>query len=369
MAFSVPLNAWPFSDFTFEDEKMKRCPTCQKTFDDAMRFCQTDGTPLVEDVTPADPYKTMVASKEDIAAALRSQTETGPSSAGIGAPEDEPLQIPDKPIAAKALDSELETKLAGRDDAQVIDLPPLAETAQPELPSFREPSVAQPSFGNAPPASPFSGQTPVQRDDYPTTPPIPSPFGGSKPLASEPTPTPTPKAIEPEPATTPRFEPEPEPEPTYFEPVPETPQYAEPERPVAASSFNPFEPQSAASGPLAASQSDWQMQTPNQGATGMSSPLPAAGQKLNQTLPIISLVAAIVSICCWISPLTGIVALITGFLGMKNANSNPSQYGGKTLAIVGMILGGLLFFVGIAYWIFVVFFNGAALLMQMANQR
>src|SRR6185369_4036351 len=138
MAFSVPLNAWPFSDFTFEDEKMKRCLTCQKTFDDAMRFCQTDGTPLVEDVAPVDPYRTMVASKEDIAAALRSQTE----SAGIGAPEEEPLQIPDKPIASQTPDSELETKLGGRDDAQVIDLPPLAETAQPELPSFSEPVVA-----------------------------------------------------------------------------------------------------------------------------------------------------------------------------------------------------------------------------------
>ena len=121
MAFSVPLNAWPFSDFTFEDEKMKRCPTCQKTFDDAMRFCQTDGTPLVEDVTPADPYKTMVASKEDIAAALRSQTETGPSSAGIGAPEDEPLQA-SLPQAAGEEDPLLlvrseSPKLVGDDEA------------------------------------------------------------------------------------------------------------------------------------------------------------------------------------------------------------------------------------------------------------
>jgi hypothetical protein len=53
---------------------------------------------------------------------------------------------------------------------------------------------------------------------------------------------------------------------------------------------------------------------------------------------------------------------------MKNANNNPSQYGGKTMAIIGMVLGGLLWIVGIAYWVFVVFFNGAAVLMQMANQ-
>ena len=63
---------------------MKRCPNCQKTFDDAMRFCQTDGTPLVDDAPPADPYKTMVASKEDIQAALSSSQNEQPSAAGIG---------------------------------------------------------------------------------------------------------------------------------------------------------------------------------------------------------------------------------------------------------------------------------------------
>ena len=52
---------------------MKRCPTCQKTFDDSMRFCQTDGTPLVDDAPPVDPYKTMVASKEEIFAAISSE--------------------------------------------------------------------------------------------------------------------------------------------------------------------------------------------------------------------------------------------------------------------------------------------------------
>ena len=43
---------------------MKRCPTCQKEFADSMRFCQTDGTPLLDTVEPpipVDPFKTMVA--------------------------------------------------------------------------------------------------------------------------------------------------------------------------------------------------------------------------------------------------------------------------------------------------------------------
>ena len=40
---------------------MKKCPSCQKIFDDSMRFCQVDGTPLVEDVPAFDPYATIVA--------------------------------------------------------------------------------------------------------------------------------------------------------------------------------------------------------------------------------------------------------------------------------------------------------------------
>src|SRR6476646_7806802 len=34
---------------------MKKCPTCGKTFDDNMRFCQVDGTPLVDDASAATP--------------------------------------------------------------------------------------------------------------------------------------------------------------------------------------------------------------------------------------------------------------------------------------------------------------------------
>jgi hypothetical protein len=49
--------------------------------------------------------------------------------------------------------------------------------------------------------------------------------------------------------------------------------------------------------------------------------------------------------------LTGIAAVIIGYLGMKNANNDPVNYGGKTMAIVGMILGGLFLLIGIVYYI------------------
>jgi hypothetical protein len=83
-------------------------------------------------------------------------------------------------------------------------------------------------------------------------------------------------------------------------------------------------------------------------------PPPAGGAGLNQTLPIISLVFGIVSLCCYISPLTGLVALITGYMGMKNANNDPQHFGGKGLAIAGMITGGIMFLIGAAYYIFII---------------
>jgi hypothetical protein len=86
--------------------------------------------------------------------------------------------------------------------------------------------------------------------------------------------------------------------------------------------------------------SNWQNQSvsPNQ-PSYMAPPVMAAG--LNQTLPIISLVLGILAIliCCYGGFPFGIAAVITGYLGMNNANSNPSQYGGKGLAIAGMVMG------------------------------
>ena len=325
-----------------------------------MRFCQTDGTRLVEDATPQDPYKTMVASKEDLQAALSGSpiTPEPNASAGIGAPDDEPLEIPSTPPASRP-DSEFETKLAGRD---VIEIPPLSDAAPPEPPKFNEPSALPPSFGASSPEPESSGSR-----DYPTTPPIPSPFsGGAKPPSfDEPVVEATPVEFEEEKT---QFHPE-----SYSAPeaAPASP-FAEPESSRPKPAMNPFDQQSAPQA-NAMAQSQWTPPTPpsaqSSGPGGSFNPPPAAaGQKVNQTLPIVSLVFGILSICCYISPITGIVALVTGFLGIKNVKNDPAHYGGKTLAIVGMILGALFFIIAIAYWVFMLFLGGANILMQMANQ-
>jgi len=98
--------------------------------------------------------------------------------------------------------------------------------------------------------------------------------------------------------------------------------------------------------PVSAPMSPWQnpsMQQPDQ--KQMYSPPFARGQ--DQTLPIISLVLGILSVvvCCYGGIPFGIPALITGYLGFNNANNNPQQYGGRELALAGMVVGGVGFLI------------------------
>ena len=291
---------------------MKRCPTCDKTFDDNMRFCQADGTPLVDEV-PVDPYKTMIATPADFAAAKDAASQS-----------DDVLDLPasDPAKTMFASEEEIRAEMAAHDraDEQVIDIPPLAEPP----PQFSEPT---------PPPSPFSSPGDIGSM---TTPPIPSPF---------------------------------EEKPSTYEAPPPPPSFAEPEPVREEPAFNPFDqPQGGAM-----AQSEWTPPpVPNAGwqDPGMGQgvpPPPAPGASVNQTLPIVSLVFGIVSLCCYISPLTGIVALVTGFMGLKNVNRDPQHFGGKGLAIAGMITGGVFFLLGVLYWIYIIFVIGLAAMGNMGN--
>jgi len=287
---------------------MKRCPTCDKTFDDNLRFCQADGTPLVDDV-PVDPYKTMVATPANFAAASGSPAES-----------EDVLDLPAPSDPARTMyasEDEIRAEMAAHDkvDEQVIDIPPLTEPPPP-------------------PPSPFS--TPDLGSM--TTPPIPSPFEERKPSTYEPPPAPS-------------FA---EPEPVRDEPL-----------------LNPFDqPQSAPMAqaewtPPPAPDQSWQNQPIGQNTPFQ--PPPAGSSGLNQTLPIVSLVFGLVSLCCYISPLTGLVALITGFMGLRNANNDPQHYGGKGLAIAGMITGGIFWLIGLAYWLYIIFVIGLAAMGSLGN--
>lgn len=107
--------------------------------------------------------------------------------------------------------------------------------------------------------------------------------------------------------------------------------------------------QQASWSPPPAPESGWQSQ--NIGAnTPFQPPMTAHGS--DNTLPVISLVCGILSLTCC-GPITGIVALITGFIGKNNADSNPQQYGGRGLALAGMIMGGISLVVTVLYILFV----------------
>ena len=86
--------------------------------------------------------------------------------------------------------------------------------------------------------------------------------------------------------------------------------------------------------------------------------------KKDQTLPIVSIVSGalsiVLSLCCYMGVFIGPIALITGFIGMRNANNDPEAYDGKSLALAGMIAGGVGF--GISFlMLFIV------ILAQLAN--
>jgi hypothetical protein len=72
----------------------------------------------------------------------------------------------------------------------------------------------------------------------------------------------------------------------------------------------------------------------------------------NQTLPTISLILGIVSLlisCCYMGIPLGPIAIILGYLGIRNINSDPQKYGGNSLAIGGIVCGivGLLVSIGL----------------------
>ncbi|MEP6903935.1 MAG: hypothetical protein ABJA66_19585, partial [Actinomycetota bacterium] len=85
---------------------MKKCPNCQKEFPDSMRFCQTDGTPLLDEVQADDPLKTTVVRQEDIASSI---PNSDPFKTVVGSDKKEDsgdlLQLPEEFDPLKTLEN------------------------------------------------------------------------------------------------------------------------------------------------------------------------------------------------------------------------------------------------------------------------
>lgn len=255
---------------------MKRCPICQNTFDDSMRFCQVDGTALVDEsggALPSDSLKTIIGgapiqdSADDVSQFGDDATKTlFPPGGSLGGqtPFDETRNSnPSQPF----------------DDSFSL-------SSNYGSSPFTNESSSGSSFGNSSSSS-FDApdyQSPAKPFDEPQ-PFNPNAFGGA------------------------------------------ANQYGQP---LAQSSWTP----------PPAPDAGWQSQ--NIGANTPFQPPIAGSQGQNQTLPIISLICGILSVaCCWIGFLVGPAALVTGYLGRKNADTNPSEYGGSGMALAGMITGGI----------------------------
>lgn len=335
---------------------MKKCPTCQKTYDDNLKFCQTDGTPLVDDAPPADPYATMVASKDEILSSvppLSDEPKKSPFSA-----DDDLLDIPeDNDMGKTMVVTEAERKdmfetpsanpipppSFGQDDFAVEDKRSGADTllSQPEPPKFNEPSLSPPNFGDMSsssssssnqPSSPFDsplafnnqplpsdfGQ-PKQEDNNPFNAPIPSPFGEQMP----------PSYNAP---TTPPFEP-----PAFK--IEEAKAEAL-NTPFADEVSHGNQGMSAGSSwtPPAAPEQSWGNQEIGQNTPFQ--PPPAGVEGEDKTMAIISLVCGVLSIfCCGF--LTGVPAIVMGFMHKNKVDANPRQFGGRGLAMAGIITGAI----------------------------
>jgi len=369
---------------------MKKCPTCDKTFEDSMRFCQVDGTPLVDDAPAFDPYATIVgaavkppsapaeASKEADTASASEKTDETVGSKPITPPADI-LDVPEAdPLKTMYVsDAEMMATLGKNkpdSEPEVIEVPPIEtddspkaaadagsdKAPAPEAPSFSVPDVPAPSVRDpTPPSSPFS--PPGLKGESP----VPAPPKFEEPKLEEPKFDEAATMIQ----SSPKSPFEAPPEPAKWTPPPPGSDIDKPfGTPAPAEKKSPFDP--VPSAPMAAwtppppPEPSWQ----NKEVGSAVSPAfqPAAGgegEKMNQTLPIVSLVLGILSICCYISPVTGFIAVVVGFLGLKNIQNEPNLYGGRTLAIVGMILGGIFLIIGLAYWIFILF-GGMAMIMD-----
>jgi hypothetical protein len=297
-----------------------------------MRFCQTDGTPLVDDEPAFDPYATIMAKPGDLApqapaeataeaaaeevvleplAGIPSEPAAGP----ISEPE-EVLDLPEKSDPLKTMyvsEAEMQAAFGSAEADQKANEPP-----QPEQPSFSVPDIPPPSFGDvAPPPSPFSVSQPEPEPESPAAPMFdeaPTAVHSSGSPFDQPTPF--------EPASP--FDPTP-PAPVAEWTPPPAPDAAWQNKPIGSNT--PFEP-------------------PPVGAGGPS-----------QGLAVGALVCGILSCLCCLSIFTGPAGIVMGYMAKKKADEDPAQYGGRGMALGGMIAGIAGTLLGITLIILQIFFG------------
>ena len=88
----------------------------------------------------------------------------------------------------------------------------------------------------------------------------------------------------------------------------------------------------------------WQQPPSAHGMPGMMQPI-----KQEQNLAMISLITGVLGLICF--PILAPVAVVTGFMALSKVKEDPVRYGGKGLAIGGMVLGGIMTLL----WVLIIF--------------
>ena len=334
---------------------MKKCPTCDKNFDDGKKFCQTDGTPLVEvaDAESQDPFKTIVAGNDEIASAIPPDAFKTMVVPSPKKEEKEVLELPEEPNFLKTMvspspDVEKSQPVSREEEIKNAASPPFDNAVPSDVSKPPENFGDKFSFGGensskdkdyAAPPRVESGHSPF--NENPASLPIPSPFDDSM-IGYEAPSKPLPPPNQPQSFPTGN---------DFFDQMPSPLKEAE----IRAEAFNtpyaeqvenqyaqPLEQSSWT--PPPAPDSNWQNQE-----IGQNTPFqpPPAGNAQNQTLAIVSLVCGILGLlCCW-SVVPGIAAVVTGFIAKNKAEQNPNEYGGRGFALGGIILGGISLLFGV----------------------
>ena len=332
---------------------MKKCPTCGKTFDDNMRFCQVDGTPLVEDQpvatepaqeeAPFDPYATIVgvpksavppstppeapvepsAPQSGGSMTLEPAADPGPSASadsGISTGQTAssiPIESPDDildlggdPLKTMYVsDAEMKEVLGTASQGSETPAEEIrADEAQAES-SFDAPTPPSP-FDSAPPPSPFSPSSDPDQVPVPEPPNFLAGSGGFDDAAT---------MIQP--SMSGPSEP-PQSQPQEWAPPPPPPQQM----------------QQQEWAPPPAPTPEWQDQPIGSNTPFQPPPAGAAGGQ-NKTLAIIAMISGILSCVCCLSIITGPLGAILGYLAKKKIAENPGEYGGEGMATAGMITG------------------------------
>lgn len=359
---------------------MKKCPKCQKTFDDSMKFCQTDGTPLVavaDDQTNENPYATMVGNQSDLPipaddkSAEETKADADPYATIVGGgyslPMDEADDKDDDDLLEIPGDNDggydpNKTMVAGGNttDNYRLNIPEekpqdapegfgsvgkseAATMITPQIPKFDEPEIAPPDLdklSETADSDKFSSDKEVMS-------PLPgSPFASDKSFAED-------SADDEFMSNQSPFDnfnsSESKANASPFE-VPQEPLKPEPlneEKNVDFSEPPPFGEFDQQQNFGASDTDNWQppaapIKEFENKSIGQNTPFepPAVAGGQDQTLAYVSLGAGIASFVC-LGPIGSITALVTGYLAKKNITENPDKYGGATLATVGMVLGAI----------------------------